>query len=277
MQKGGPHNMRLIEQKTVAGLGPTEVLILVRHGVDDITLTTELNQPLTEDTKPDIAALAREIASFHSRIGKPGIRLQFSNRLRAIETASIIQDVLASEAIPVQQLESSDIREVYQGFFHIRDHVDGNQYKPLVDAWTAWQQKLDACELLYRFGDPLFVGDQPTYPDLVGWFPTLGENQGEFSLRLYRFLRDVFQDKTGELQTIVAHQASCSRMQRILDAASKLSDVDEFEPGQFVRFTEKTGGRITIHPACGVVVKKPNTELALAILEKEIKFLESIV
>lgn len=175
--------------------------------------------------------------------------------------------------------EAVGVREIYQGNFKIlEDHVHGTEYKPLVDAWTVWQQKLDACELLYRFGDPITdpLGSAQ-HPELVGWFEEFGEHQADFSLRLYRLLADVFEGVEQGFQMIIGHQASCSRIQRILDAVSKLESEDQFDSGNFVKHLEKQGGRKTIEPACGVVVKKPDRTLMLRVLQKEIKFLESII
>lgn len=138
-------------------------------------------------------------------------------------------------------------------------------------------KKLDACELLYRFGDPLSDSSGSSeFPELVGWFQDLGEHQGDFSLRLYRFLRKIFEERA-RLQIIVGHQASCSRMQRVMSAVSKLSSSDDFRPGEFVRFLEKKGSRVGIEPACGIALEKPDSELIVSVLEKEIAYLESVV
>ncbi len=48
-------------------------------------------------------------------------------------------------------------------------------------------------------------------------------------------------------------------------------------PGEFVKFLEKKGSRVTIDPACGVALRKPNQDLIVSVLEKEIKYLKSIV
>jgi len=174
--------------------------------------------------------------------------------------------------------ESSGVREIHQGDFIIsEDHVHGMEYKPLLDAWTAWQQKLDKCELLYRFGDPLSNGDKHVYPNLAGWFKKFGENQAEFSLRLYQLLKKVFEENDNHLDVIIGHQASCSRIQRIFDAISKLNSPSQFECGHFVKFLEKKGNRATVEPATGLIVKKPDSDLAIEVLNKEIQFLETIV
>jgi broad specificity phosphatase PhoE len=259
---------------------PSDVLVLIRHGIDDPVLTQQLNQPLIEQTKPDIRTLSKQVIELCRRIGTNSIILRHSNRLRAIETADIIAKELLTTNLSTKIIETEGVREIHQGDFIIRGHITGTEYKPLVNAWKAWQKKLDECELLYHFGDP-----HPDkfgiieFPELVGWFNTFGENQADFSLRLYRTLREVFAESRNDdcLQVIVGHQASCSRMQRIISASSQLSSAGDFEPGHFVRFHEKKGSRVTIDPACGVALRKPDRDLMVSVLEREIKYLEGII
>lgn len=271
--------MRLIGHSDTDNCSEDSHLILVRHGVDVSTLTKDLNQPLTEETRPDIRILSKQMIRFFGRIGTTKIIIRHSNRLRAIQTTDIIAEELFGADFSTEIYEAVGVREIYQGDFRILDdHVHGTEYKPLVDAWTVWQQKLDACELLYRFGDPIVdLFGSAQHPELVGWFEEFGEHQADFSLRLYQLLADVFEDVARGFQVIVGHQASCSRIQRILDAVSKLESEDQFDSGNFVKHLEKQGGRRTIEPACGVVVKKPDRTLIMRVLHKEIKFLKSIM
>lgn len=90
-------------------------------------------------------------------------------------------------------------------------------------------------------------------------------------------LKEVFEESCGDLQVIVGHQASCSRMQRIISAVSQLNNAEDFKSGDFVKFLEKKGSRIPIDPACGVTSRKPDQNMIVSVLEKEIKYLESIV
>jgi broad specificity phosphatase PhoE len=270
--------MRLIESSGVRDCIPSEVLVLIRHGIDVPILSQDLNQPLIEGTKPAIMTLSKQLIRFCGRIKVDRIILRHSNRLRTIQTASIIAEELFAIDMPTKIVATAGVQEIYQGDFIIKGHVIGSEYKPLVEAWNAWQNKLDACELLYRFGDPLINSSgKAEFPELVGWFKGFGEHQGDFSIRLYRMLKEVFEDRGDDLQVIVGHQASCSRIQRIISASSNLRSVDDFEPGDFVRFVEKKGSRITIDPASGIVLKKPDKELIISVLEKEIKYLETII
>jgi len=270
--------MRLIENENTRGCSPSEMIILVRHGVDVSALSQDLNQPLVEETKSDVRTLGKQMIRFCGKVGVTRVRIGHSNRLRAIQTAAITAEEFFAAHIPTEMYETAGVREIYQGEFIIKDSVCGAVYKPLSDAWSVWQQKLDECELLYRFGDPSFDGGgKARYPELVGRFTKFGEHQGEFSLRLYLLLEELFRKTDSDLQVIVGHQASCSRIQRIFSAASKLKSAEDVAPGQFVRFLEKAGARKTIEPACGIVVKKPDRNLILTVLRMEIEFLKSIV
>ena len=270
--------MRLIENQDTRGCSPNEVMILVRHGIDVVVLSQDLNQPLTEDTKPDIITLGKQMVGFCRKINIRQTQIRHSNRLRAIQTAAITAEEFFTAGIPTEIFETAGVREIYQGDFVIKNHIHGREYKPLMDAWSVWQQRLDACELLYRFGDPIVgVDGKAEHPELVGWFKEFGEHQGEFSLRLYLLLKEVFEETSDSLQIIVGHQASCSRIQRVINATSKLSSTDEFKPGDFVKFLEKSGLRTAIEPACGIVLKKPDRDLIIAVLQKEIDYLRSII
>ncbi|MFZ2620956.1 MAG: hypothetical protein WAX85_02450 [Minisyncoccia bacterium] len=270
--------MRLIEKLDTCRCSPDEVVVLVRHGVDLPVLSKELNQPLTEETKSDIRILGGEMIELCGRLAVKNVYICHSNRLRAIQTGIIMTEAFHSANIPVEIVEAVGIREIYQGDFLIKDHSQGSEYKPLVDAWRVWQRKLDESELLYRFGDPILDEDgKAQHPELTGWFKEFGEHQGEFSLRLYLLLKEMFDDNKEHLQIIIGHQASSSRIQRIFDAVSKIQSPDEFVPGEFVRFIEKRGSRIPIDPACGVVLKKPDRGLVTRVLQKEIDYLKSIV
>lgn len=268
--------MRLMINRDVRGLAWQDLLILCRHGVDDNTLTVELNQPLIEETKEDIVVLGDEISEFGLDIGIPSFGIDSSNRLRAIQTADILADQIRKAEIEVVLSESDRIREIKQGDFIIKDHVDGEDYQPLLDAWSVWQQKLDDCELLYRFGDPLIDSmGGARYPELVGWFNEFGENQQEFSIRLYLYLLDLISGPVERFPVVVCHQATCSRIQRILSAISRIESAGVFDPGQFVKYLEKEGSRYTINPACGVVLSRPSRELSVAVLQKEIDYLSN--
>lgn len=270
--------MRFIESLDVRGYSPNHILVLVRHGIDVPVLSNDLDQPLIEETKSDIRFLGKQLGAFARCVKAPRIVLRHSTRLRAIQTAAIISDEFLCRDIPFEMIETIGVREIYQGDFVIRNHVSGTEYKPLVDAWSAWQKNLDECELLYRFGDPV-IGDSGVtrFPELIGWFKKFGEHQGDFSLRLYRMMTEVFKESSDNLQVIVGHQASCSRIQRIIDATLQLKSINDFQPGEFVRFLEKKGSRIAIDPACGIALKRPSPDFIVSILEKEIKYLESII
>lgn len=255
----------------------SNVFVLIRHGVDVPVLSHDLDQPLIEETKPDVSVLGKQISNLCKKIATKNVAVRHSNRLRATQTASIIADELQTDGTTVDMIEASGVREIYQGDFIIKDYIVGTMYKPLVDAWQAWQQKLDAHELLYRFGDPLQTATGCTYPELSGWFTNFGEHQAEFSLRLYSFLKETLEDSSNRLQIIVGHQASCSRIQRIIDSITKLKTADDFLPGEFVTVIEKKGLRTTLGAACGIIIKKPHMILANAVLEKEIAFLKTII
>lgn len=270
--------MRLINNIDLKTTSVREVFVLIRHGVDISILDNTLDQPLTEETKPDIRVLGEQLIQLCRLLGVGIVCLRYSNRLRAVQTATIIAEELSDVGLSAEMMETPGVREVYQGKFIVRDHKCGTEYQPLVAAWNAWQAKLNACELDYRFGDPACLSKgRYEFPDLIGWFNQFGETQREFSLRLYQMLHDMLSVASDHLQVVIGHQASCSRIQRVISSVSQLSSGDTFEPGEFVRVIEKHGERMTIDHACGIVVERPEQNLTLAVLEKEIDFLCSCI
>src|SRR3990167_9728542 len=173
--------MRLIENQDTRGCSPNEVMILVRHGIDVVVLSQDLNQPLTEDTKPDIITLGKQMVGFCRKINIRQTQIRHSNRLRAIQTAAITAEEFFVAGIPTEIFETAGVREIYQGDFVIKNHIHGREYKPLMDAWSVWQQRLDACELLYRFGDPIVgVDGKAEHPKLALMFAKLFEPSDKF-------------------------------------------------------------------------------------------------
>lgn len=251
--------------------------IVARHGKDYPCLTQTLNQPLIPEAAAEIIKLAEEIIDFYAFRGVyNGIKIYSSIRIRALQTSDILSEAFAQSGISTEIIASEEIREMHQGHFIIKDYIEGDDYSPLVNAWKVFQEKLKEGDILYRFGDPLKQSDgNVKYPALADFFAAYGENQREFSLRLYAFLKNFFSEKSTKLQLIVTHQATVSRIQRIISVLSRAFDADSFKAGDLVHRLERAGDRVSIEPACGVVILKPDIGLSVKILEKELVYLNN--
>lgn len=253
-------------------------LVVVRHGQDHNLLTTDLDQPLINETILDINDLSREIATFFRTVGQfQEVELFYSPKLRVKQTANILSAVLAENGIRVNHNIISKIRELHQGSFIIKEEIiSGDIYLPLLAAWKSFQEELSLGNLLYRFGDPLLVDGIYKYPQLLGWFTEYGENQLEFSLRLYNFIESLFSTPSNTLRIIVSHQAIMSRIQRLISAVNNLDKSEVLKDGDFVTKIERTGDRLVVDYSQGVVISKVDTEFILSIVRQELNYLRNI-
>lgn len=255
-----------------------DYFVVLRHGKDCSRLMQSLDQPLVVETIIDIVQLALETADLYRQASKfNGIKIYSSPRIRALQTADVLQTVFANNSIASTVVKVEGLREMGQGHFIIKGHIEGTDYVPLVDAWKAFQERLSKGDILYRFGDPLRQTDSVfKYPAFADLFNTFGENQLEFSLRLYPFLKHFLSEKTQELQIIVAHQAIASRIQKIVSVLRETPAADSFEAGDLSHRLERLGKRISIELACGLVILKPYPDLSMEILEREILYLRDL-
>ncbi|MDD5289966.1 MAG: phosphoglycerate mutase family protein [Patescibacteria group bacterium] len=254
--------------------------VVIRHGEDDNHLTPSLDQPLSANSIEEVEQLAIEVSKFCSCPDdrNSGVTIFHSPKIRTRQTASIVASFCKLAKIDVNIVMDNDLREMDQGRFIIRNHVDGNDYPPLMQAWSAFQKKMVQSDLLYRFGDPLINRKgEAEFPELLDWFLSFGENQKEFSLRLYRFLSTILLPLKGRIPIIVAHQALASRIQKIFHVLNNADIEHKMEPGYLVCELERTGSRVSLNHACGAVVPKPiNMAHVISILSREIDFLENI-
>ncbi|OGN15103.1 MAG: hypothetical protein A3J47_00520 [Candidatus Yanofskybacteria bacterium RIFCSPHIGHO2_02_FULL_43_22] len=253
--------------------------ILARHGRDKPQLTQVLDQPLQEESLPEVRCLADEIVDLYKQQLAgifSGVRIYHSPRLRASQTANLIFETCVTNLVDTEMVEASALREMGQGEFIIRNNVDSEDYPPLVNAWLAFRKKLSLGHLSYRFGDPILKEDgSAEYPQLLGHFTKYGESQIGFSLRLYRFLHDFLYIRDQRIPIIVAHQATASRIQRIFSVLKAVDETNLPAAGDLVCQLERRGVRASINHACGIVASRPKLNPASKIIEREIQYLES--
>lgn len=271
--------MRLFENRGAAE--NDKMFIAARHGEDEARLTTELNQPLKQEAIQEVQRLGQEVAEYYLRHQEKypdGIRLISSPRIRARQTSEIIASKLDEYGVRRQIDQAPEIEEINQGDFIVSNHQDGEIYAPLEDAWAAFILELKNGNIHYNFGDPLEQEDGSyKYKELIEFFNIFGEDEARFSVRLYSFLLKVFREERQSLNILITHQVIVSRIQKILDAASKIADPEAFTVGTFVSDMEHKGERINIGHAEGVVVKDYNYEAIGRVLERELGFLEQTI
>jgi len=253
-------------------------VLAIRHGEDESILDGSYNRPLIPETIPVIQTLGNDIADMlYQSAEVPGVRIYHSSKLRTSQTAAILEQCLTERSIQAERVHSELINELCQGELNLdRPYIGDEQYEPLHKAWKAFQEAIRTGDLYYRFGDPVRNGSGCKYPELVTHFRGFGENQIEFSKRIYEFLLRLVDCAGDHLPLIITHQAVVSRFQRITDVCSKIDCSDSLAPGQLVRELEKTGQRLPVEHAEGVMIKLTNASVLREVLLRELDYLNSL-
>jgi len=257
-------------------------VVLVRHGKDKCQLDPALDQPLDNSAISDVCQLADDIATLAKqackKISCETIKIFSSPKMRSLETSEIIQCYLKADGFIVDVKIEDDLRELYQGDFLIKKTECCENFAPLMGAWTAFREQMLCGNLLYRFGDSIHYTDngECAYPAISGWFTKFGENQAEFSLRMYRFFVKLFTEPLPLISIIASHQAIASRFQRIADMLHKLQN-KEVACGDFVLKYEQLGERLCLDHAQAAIVPIAINEHELTILRNELSFLNKVI
>lgn len=248
-----------------------DALLLLRHGTDVPILRSDLNPPLDYHRLDEFQELVSDVVSLCC--SKDNIRLSYSDRLRARQSAEILLAGL-DEKKTVEMCGTGLIREVYHGHFKIINHKQGDIYPPLVDAWSLWAEVLADMDIDYRYGNPVRKGEIP-FPSLSGIFTKFGENHREFTIRLYAFLIDLIDlhySDGGSFNIVLAHQATLSRIQRVFNALNSMDDIPP--EGKLVRKIERSSNRVNIKESHGVVIVFPPLDFSVNVLKQEIEHMK---
>lgn len=247
----------------------------MRHGQDDeSTIDGLFDNSLINEGLGEVEVLAGEVAQhYYNSDVHSDVRILHSPKLRAYQTAALLHRHLSTHGVPVSLRTVDDLRELYQGEMVLdNDETLADRAATLQDAWHAYSAAVEACDLTYRFGDSLASPDTPAvFPALQGKFYSPGENQYEFTKRIYGFVRDTFQyDFDSSLPVVVAHRATVTKIQRVIGVCSLNADAIANSPPGNIRFLEREVQRIKVNHAEGVVLPLRHARFARDILEREI-------
>lgn len=247
-------------------------LLALRHGEDEAVMDGTYDRPLVPSALSDILVLSSEVAEYYRRGNYKSANIYYSSKLRAEQTAKFIATDLSNKGMLVTINRAESISELYQGELSVdRVYYGRERCQPLVDAWSAYNVAVSNCDLLYRFGDPHKVSDNYVYPELLGHFNVFGENQREFSLRLYAFICDVVMVVNSCLPILVAHRATTTRLQRIIGVSNSFDSAD-VSPGK-LRFLERRIDRVQTEFAEGVIIPVRSKTNLITMLHQEIRYL----
>src|SRR3989339_543001 len=149
---------------------PSKEFLLVRHGQDNDTLDTNLNQPLIPDSINQIEGIVSRVKVIFST--EITFTVVYGPSKRTSQTAQHLAGTLSKFGYNLDLQEDADIKEFYQGQFHV-DHslLTNGRYVPLETAWEIFNNKILDGQIHYRFGDPIVNTDgEPTFPLLQSFF-----------------------------------------------------------------------------------------------------------
>lgn len=268
---------RLLDSPVTQSSPDVPAFIAVRHGQDDESYIDGLfDNGLVPERADEIVHLADEIASFFKEAGNyTHVRLLHSSKLRAYQTSAVIEQYLSGVNISASRRRVDELRELYQGEMVLTDDQTLQERAAILErAWQAYGVAVEACDFTYRFGDPdIQENGMARYPGLENVFAGYGENQYEFTKRIYEFVRDTMQyDFEGALPVIVAHRATVTKIQRIMGACSILGE--SIEPGDLPT-AERSTPRTKVGHAQGVILPLRRQVVARNVIEREIGLLHA--
>jgi len=255
--------------------------LVVRHGKDEGTLTTELNQPLELERTEDVYDFSHEAVSFYKTRAKAcglnGVTILNGPKTRVWETAEICASQFAAEGIPISIHEEPLLRDLHQGKFKVDQKIitgDG-KYPPLVASMDAFVAALKSGKIDYHFGDPSGALTEEDKTLISDCFIVPGESKRDISIRIYDFLEQLVFTDPSKMLVIVTHFLVASRIQRISSALSNLVEKGEAiaRPGDFVKSMEQTGESHHLVPAQGVMLDLGTLRWAGDRLSGELDFL----
>jgi broad specificity phosphatase PhoE len=191
----------------------------------------KLNQLEVEQTASQVLKAAKER-------GCNRVVFQTSELTRALHTSQAMAQELQRQdpKLAVFEYRNKGLSPLEHGRY-----ANGSNGRAEKLAWEAFvKETFDKGQIFYRHGDPIISRNgEALYPELEGKFIQYGENQVEFTRRVYTFflsLADAFtmqygdpQDKCNSLHVISAHTAI---LMRLLEMNSVAAKKIECEPGK---------------------------------------------
>lgn len=232
----------------------SENIFLIRHFEDEDNLFQANDNQLINNELLKAGILKEIIISkaFESNIHRAYFLT--SNKRRALITARAIANRI-EDTMPITIEIDPRIREIDQGSYILPPTYNpGDFYPPLTKAWDVYfAETFKNRNIKYRFGDPLVRNGSSKYPEISGYFNKYGENQREFSIRFYSFLRDLLQGFSYQkeyIPIIITHQALIARFKEIAMIAEKvnLNIINHIDPGtlpllEWEQFQEMYGSK----------------------------------
>lgn len=173
---------------------------VARHLPDKDDLRLQRNGHLDLEHAQESSQIAEKIVSETRSEGKKIIAFIVSPKNRTIESADLVVEEIKKNAPEIRIIINLDenIREIDQGLFNLtEDYKFGDQVPELKDANDIfWEETSNQSNYSYHFGDPELQPDGTyKHPSFSKFFAEYGESYAEMSLRLYRALLDLYENR----------------------------------------------------------------------------------
>ena len=227
---------------------------IMRHALDDRSyISSDLNNPLSKDGIDKLMLDMPKILNTISNAAKHTINIAHSPKIRAEQTARILESCLLNTGTNAINLHSdSRLVDFGQGLLSTSgDYLhDSRLLKIARDAF--YYQYHTKHNLSFHFGDKL---SDSAFSEANDFVLCHGESQGEFLKRIYRLCLDMGNLDKDELYIFITHKSVCWRIQQIIQSLPQnIPDEDIAEP--IVRHND------LIELDVGIIQKYKTTALA---------------
>ncbi len=265
-------------------------LYLVRHFDDSQRIGLHRDDNGIDVEAEKLELMSEFIADGAVKSKASGITIVSSGLKRSFATAEELKRSLAKKVkTELNIVTDSRMSTLRHGTYRQRsvENIDHDERL----AWQAFhEQSLLKRNILYRHGDPIATSDLSgsyTYPELARIFVSSGENQLEFSLRMFSFISDLikncFQERSKDLLVLSAHISPILRLHEMEALAKKavqqipLGELYVHEWLQMDNLKKDPQVMKFMNPAAYGVLNLGNLRSIAGRINMEVKFLDKLL
>lgn len=198
--------------------------IILRHSYDDHSYIDGKNDTSLTENGIKIAEDAAKNIIY--KVDNDRIRIRYSTKKRAFETAQIIQDYLEQHNISCELIGDYGLTELFQGTldFHDMPHMDRVNF--LQSCWDDFEYCRLHGDLLHKFG-------QNKSKDIM---LSPGESHNEWAVRIANGLLNIISDlETGAQSINITHRGATFEIQNLIKMVNGLIPSDQVELYKTIR------------------------------------------
>jgi hypothetical protein len=203
-----------------------------------------LDGPLAEGQE-GLADEAADRMISEAREGEFGaIFFEVSPKKRTLQTCDMVKDAIRKKEtdLKLRVHRNDSLRSIEKGDLVLpEDYEAGDEFEGLVIADRIFKKEsIEQKNDLYRYGDPVELEDGTyKYPELLPYFSSPGENNKEYLLRIYQFIKDAYYnlDKSeSTMFSVITHAQVFHQFQNLSAVAYEIENKGLWpEPGTLPR------------------------------------------